>query len=121
VCRRTLVLRLSRLRRRRTRQLGVADDALSQMLGVAGPVVLHDGVERLQPLTRLLRVDVLLQHASLSPREAIGRSRVARTAVALRRILPARRPCESGGAGRSHVAEIKRPVLPRASPSRQPG
>jgi hypothetical protein len=28
VCRRTLVLRLSRLRRRRTRQLGVADDAL---------------------------------------------------------------------------------------------
>ena len=94
-------------RRRRTRQLGVADDALEQMLGAVGSVVLHDGVERLEPLTRLLRVDVLLQHASLSPREAIGRSRVARAAVALRRILPARRPCESGGAGRSHVAEIK--------------
>ena len=95
-------------RRRRTGQLGVADDALEQMLGAVGPVVVHDGVERLQPLTRLLRIDVLLQHGSLFPRAAIRHSQAWRS-------LP--RPCtasspagEPANQGELATSAVKRPM-----------
>jgi hypothetical protein len=86
-------------RRRSTGQLGMADDTLEEMLGAAGPIVVHDGVERLQPLTRLLRVDVLLQHPFLPSERRSGRQ-AWRSLPSPCMAFPCRRPYESGGAAR---------------------